>query len=173
MSDPMNEQPPVVEQPPQDAELQKQLQEFHNGANWFYWIAGLSVVNSLLIFFGTGWAFIFGLGITQFVDGAAGAIGEEMGGGTGAWVVRAIGLGFSIAVAAVFALIGWLANKGYGAAFIFGMVIYVLDALVFIAAAFLGAPDWLGLAFHALALFFMFRGYSALRQLKTVQPVAA
>src|SRR5574340_77246 len=40
-----------------------------NGANWFYWIAGLSVVNSVIVLFGGAWYFLVGLGATQFVDG--------------------------------------------------------------------------------------------------------
>jgi len=173
MSDSMNEQPPVVEQPAPNAELQKRLKEFHGGANWFYWIAALSVINSLLMFSGSKWSFIFGLGVTSIIDALAAVIVEEMGGGLGVWFVRAIALGFSVAIAAAFVLIGWLSNKGYGPVYVIGMIIYLLDALLYIGLLFIGEPDWLGLGFHAFALFLMFSGYSALRKLDALQTPAA
>jgi hypothetical protein len=36
-----------------------------------------------------------------------------------------------------------------------------LDGIIFVLA-----QDWLGVGFHALILFFLFRGLSALRQLR-------
>jgi hypothetical protein len=39
-----------------------------NGAKWFYWIAGLSLVNSLVVVFGGNFHFVLGLGITSVVD---------------------------------------------------------------------------------------------------------
>ena len=39
------------------------------GAKWFYWIVGLSIVNSLLAMGGAPIRFVFGLGLTQFVPG--------------------------------------------------------------------------------------------------------
>jgi hypothetical protein len=41
------------------------------GASWFLWVAGLSMVNSVLSLSGTGFRFIFGLGIAQIVDALA------------------------------------------------------------------------------------------------------
>src|ERR1044071_6443875 len=45
-----------------DAVLEKQLK---GGGSWFYWIAGLSLVNSVLALSGSETRFILGLGITQ------------------------------------------------------------------------------------------------------------
>jgi fatty acid desaturase len=45
-----------------------QLRLIRSGANWFIWIAGLSLVNSALFAIGSNWAFFLGLGATQFVD---------------------------------------------------------------------------------------------------------
>src|SRR5690349_15552832 len=42
-----------------------------SGAGWFYWIAGLSLINSVIAATGAGWAFIVGLGVTQFIDAFA------------------------------------------------------------------------------------------------------
>ena len=41
------------------------------GARWFYWIAGLSFVNSLVVISGGSLHFVVGLGITSIVDAAA------------------------------------------------------------------------------------------------------
>lgn len=139
---------------------------FKNGANWFYWIAGLSVVNSAISLFQGGLGFIFGLGVTQVVDAIAVAILEEQGDGAG--LVRIIALGTSVFVAGFFVLFGWLAKQGMGWAFLIGMFLYLLDGLLF-----LWAQDWLSLAFHGFALYAMFRGYTALRQLKAIVPPAA
>jgi len=70
-------------------------------------------------------------------------------------------------------LIGWLSNKVYGPVYVIGMIIYLLDALLYIGLLFIGEPDWLGLGFHVFALFLMFSGYSALRKLNALQTPAA
>src|SRR6266576_107363 len=38
------------------------------GGQWFYWIAGLSLVNAAIGFTGADWRFILGLGVTQIVQ---------------------------------------------------------------------------------------------------------
>lgn len=147
-------------------ELARQTGAFKGGANWFYWIAGLSVVNSVISLLQGGMGFIFGLGVTQFVDAIGAAIVQEQGDGTG--VIRIIALGMSVFVAGFFALFGWLANRGLGWAFLLGMVLYGLDGLLFLLV-----QDWLSLGFHGFALYSMFNGYTALRRLKTIVPPVA
>src|SRR5579864_37374 len=44
-------------------------------ANWFYWIAGLSVINSIITMTGGHMRFIFGLGATSILD----AVGSQTG----------------------------------------------------------------------------------------------
>ena len=147
-------------------EMARQTAAFKGGANWFYWIAGLSVANSLISLFQGGWGFIFGLGITQIVDAIAAVILEEQGDAAG--LIRIIALGTSVFFSGFFALFGWLTNRGQGWAFILGMTLYLLDGLLM-----LWAQDWMGLAFHGFALYCMFNGYTALRRLKTIVPPAA
>jgi hypothetical protein len=55
-------------------------------------------------------------------------------------------------------MLGVFANKYKGWAFILGMVLFAMDGAVGLLI-----PDWIGIAFHAYALFMIFRGYSALR----------
>jgi len=154
--------------PPQQAaamEMATQTAAFKRGANWFYWIAGLSVVNSVISLLQGGMGFIFGLGVTQVVDAIGVAIVQEQGDDTG--LIRIIALGVSVFVAGFFVLFGWLANRGAGWAFLIGMFLYALDGLLF-----LWVQDWLSLGFHVFALYCMFNGLTALRKLKLIVPPA-
>ena len=57
---------------------------------------------------------------------------------------------------------GWLRIDGDGP--MSGLVLYGLDGLIFLLVA-----DWVGLAFHVLALVFIFNGFMALRKLKATR----
>ena len=141
-------------------------QKFRNGANWFYWVAALSLINSLIVLFGGGWAFIFGLGTTQVVDALGAVVVEEFPDSVlmikgGAFVISLVLLG----VAGVF---GWLAHKGIVPVFIIGIVLYCLDGLLFVIGG-----DILGLLFHGFVAYQMMAGLQALRQLHQVVRRAA
>lgn len=143
--------------------IEQQGKALKIGANWFYWIAGLSVVNSLIQFFGGEWGFIVGLGITQVVDALAAVVAEQTGDGTGA--IRLVALALDIGVAGLFALFGWFAGRRKAPAFVVGMILYALDGLLFLLV-----QDWLSLGFHAFALFGLFGGLKALRSLRELEP---
>src|SRR5438128_11293082 len=49
-----------------------------NGAQWFYWIAGLSLINAAIALAGQEWRFLLGLGVSRVVRG----VGRAGGGGT-------------------------------------------------------------------------------------------
>lgn len=155
----MPPQPPAVS----DQEMQIfQLQRQHkSGANWFYWIAGLSLVNSVLWLTGQEWTFIIGLGATQLVDGITIGLLEETN--AGEWIKYAA-MGIDILIAGIYVLFGFLANKGFKAGFIVGMVLYALDGLIFLMV-----QDFLSIGFHVFALFWIFGGLKALSQLKRIR----
>jgi len=121
------------------------------GGQWFYWIAALSVVNSLVVIFGGNLHFVVGLGMTSVVD----AIARRMGGAGS--VLAIIINGF---VAGVFVLLGSFAVKAQRWAFLLGMALYLLDAYLLVAGR-----NYLALAFHAYALLAIYRGYTVTRQL--------
>jgi len=121
------------------------------GAKWFYWIAGLSMINSLVVIFGGNFHFVVGLGITSVVDAFAKRVGSAGG------VLDIIINGF---VAGVFVLFGAFASKAQKWAFLVGMALYLLDGLLLVSG-----KDYLGVAFHAYALFAIYRGYTVTRQL--------
>jgi len=153
------------------AEADGLRQATRSGANWFYWIAGLSLVNSVVQLFGSDYNFIIGLGITQVLDAFAQVTTESVTGSTAA-VVRGAALFLDVLVAGVFSLFGLFAGRGRGWAFVVGMILYALDGLIF-----LFVQEWMSLGFHAFALYGIWAGYSSLRKLQTlgqsVEPVPA
>jgi hypothetical protein len=134
---------------------------FKSGANWFFWIAGLSLINSIILLSGGQWNFIVGLGITQIIDSFGLAASGEAG-GAGKIVVFI----FDLMVAGVFILFGVLARKGYGGAFIVGMIVYALDGMLFLLV-----KDFLSIGFHIFIMFLIFSGYGAYKKLKSMGKV--
>lgn len=132
-------------------------QTSRNGANWFYWIGGLSILNSLFYANGTDWGFLAGLGITQVIDAFAIGFSE-----TARTPMYAIVL--DVAVAAAFLWVGRAAIRGRTHVYTAGMAVYALDALLFVWVA-----DWIGLGFHGLALVGMWSGWRAARSLREVE----
>jgi len=129
-----------------------------SGANWFYWIAGLSVINSVIFVFGANVSFLAGLGITQLMDAIIG-LSIEQGAPT---FLKVVAVGFDLIVVAIFALIAYYSGRRFTAAFIIGIVLYLLDGLLLLV---LGA--YLTAGFHAFALYFIIRGFFACRKLNT------
>lgn len=133
----------------QDAEALRHLQtRINRSASWFYWIAGLSIVNSCIIAFDGGFNFLIGLGVTQIVDGFAWGTVQE---GAPEYVTH-IGLAISVCVSLVFALFGFAGRKRILAVYVFGMVLYGLDGLIFLAF-----QDWFPFGFHIFALFGLYK----------------
>lgn len=146
-----------IQQIEQKLRLEK---EFKNGAGWFYWLAGLSLVNSVVALVGGNLNFVFGLGITQIVDGLALGLYETYGN----FVIKALALGVDFCVSGIFILFGVFANKRHKWAFIAGMVLYSLDSIIFILI-----KDYFGLAFHAFALYLIFRGFKASKEIAELE----
>jgi hypothetical protein len=157
--EPIRDRPAETAVSPVVEESSDKKQAFRSGANWFFWIAGLSLVNSAIIMFGGQWNFIVGLGITQFVDGMV--LFAALDGAQASIILKVVCGAINLAITGMFALFGVLALKRHTWAFITGMAIYALDGLLFL---FVG--DYLAVGFHAFALFFLFRGFQAMRELK-------
>ena len=121
-----------------------------SGARWFYWVAGLSLVNSLAALGGQHWRFILGLGITQFADALAARSGHGLG------IVALV----DAALVGGFVVLGRCAQRGQVWAFGVGAAFYALDGLIFLAAR-----DWVGVAFHVFVLVMTVRGLDAARRL--------
>ena len=126
------------------------------GANWFYWIAGLSAVNSLIFALGGKVSFIIGLCYTQIVD----AFSDAAVASGGPTFLRALAMVFNIAIVGFFALVGYYANRSFKTAFMIGIAVYSIDALLWLLYG-----GYLEIAFHIYALFFIIRGFLACREL--------
>jgi uncharacterized membrane protein HdeD (DUF308 family) len=79
-----------------------------------------------------------------------------------------VALVVDVIIAGIFVGLALLSRNGALWAFIAGMVLIVLDALLLV-----WVQDWAAVAFHALALFFIFRGLQAARQLAALRSSAA
>jgi hypothetical protein len=143
---------------PQVGSIEEKLKlenRFKNGAGWFFWIAGLSLVNSIILMVGGHWNFLIGLGITQVIDGIATGIASEAG-AEAATIIKILAFIADIVVAGVFVIFGVLAMKRYKLSFIIGMILYALDGLIFLMV-----PDFLSIGFHLFALFGLYSGLQA------------
>ena len=114
-----------------------------SGARWFWWIAGLTLVNLACDAAHANVNFVLGLAFTQ--------LAHAMLAPPAAYVIDAAFIGG-------FWLLGQQAQAGRGWAFVLGALVYLADGLVY-----LQAQDWMPVAFHAFALFSIARGFLALR----------
>ncbi|KOY52427.1 hypothetical protein I602_1987 [Polaribacter dokdonensis DSW-5] len=139
------EEIPTIEQVESVAKL-------NNGSQWFLWIFGLSAINTLILYFGGQVSFIFGLGITQVFEGIyLAAFGN----------FNLLGVIISLFISGTFAVIWHFSKNLSKPAFIIGMIIYGIDALIL-----LSIQDWLSFGVHLYALFMIFKGYQSIDELK-------
>jgi hypothetical protein len=123
-----------------------------NGARWFYWIAGLSVLNSAVALAGSQFMMLFGLTSTL--------LGTYLGiylGGAG----PVVGMVIAVLVALGFAGLGFLAERGAVWAFMTGLILYTADGLLT-----LFYKDWFAAAAHLFAIVIIFIGMQAMARLK-------
>ena len=131
------------------------VQRMRRGAGWFLTIAVLSGINSVLQVVDAKIRFIFGLGITQVVDAAGKNAGQN-------------GMFVTLAVDGLFLLMLILcwkwAKAGSQGAFLAGMIAYALDGVLLLYFS-----VWLDAAVHAYALYMMWQGFAAARELAQLQ----
>ena len=130
-------------------------QKYKNGANWFYWIAGLTIVTSLIAFGGGGWRFLISLGTTQIIDALAEGLAAELGG-----AAKVVALVLDLIVTGTFVVFGVLAGKKLLWAYGLGLVVFALDGLVTLVI-----QDWIGLIAHVVVIVLMVPGFLAGREL--------
>ena len=129
------------------------------GAANFFWIAGLSVINSVLAFVGSNTRFVIGLGFTQFIDAVAHLVGRDVPQAN--TILTVVAFLIDLVIVGLFAFFGYFSRKGHRWAFITGMILYALDAMLMFVF-----QDWLAFGFHLFFLFGLFGGLRALNQLK-------
>jgi len=123
-----------------------------SGARWFYWVAGLSLANTAAPFTGSHVHFVMGLGITRIVDLVAYRAGAA---------ATLPALVINVMIAAAFLVVGLWSSRCNQLAFGIGMLLYAADGALLVLA-----HDYLSVAFHGLALFYMYRGFVAAQHLR-------
>jgi len=114
-------------------------------ANWFYIIAALSIVNSVLAATNSSFVFIIGLGVTQVGAGMARQMGNS-----------AIAIAVDAGAVLLLVAFGYFGARRHAWAFVIGMLLYAVDGALFVMVR-----DWFAIAFHVLALYFMYQGLVA------------
>jgi len=142
-----------------NAQYTELAHRYKSGASWFYWIAALSLITSIISFSGGNWRFLISLGTTQVIDGLADVLSAELGGAP-----KVVALVLDIVLTAVFVLFGVLANKKFLWAYILGMAVFVLDGLVSLLV-----QDLIGVIAHVVVLVFMVPGFMAGRKMLEVE----
>ena len=137
--------------------------KYKSGANWFYWIAGLTIVTSIITYSGGNWRFLISLGTTQVIDAIAAGLSEQLGGAP-----QVVALVLDLILTGIFVLFGVLANKKLLWAYILGMVVFGLDGLVSLLI-----QDWIGVIAHVVVLVFMVPGFMAGRKLVEIEQMMA
>jgi hypothetical protein len=125
-----------------------------SAARWFWWIAGLSLVNTVMFYSGSSATFVVGLAMTT--------VASVMLEGS-----MALALGIVAVILAFYFLMGLFAQRGAAWAFYLGGLFYVIDALIYVKLA-----DWMSVAFHAYALYCLVRGVMRIRELAAAPPAA-
>jgi hypothetical protein len=123
-----------------------------SGANWLYWIAGLSLVNAIIFIAGGSWSFLIGLALiplmTPFADEAAGPM------------IRFTAMGICLTVVVFWGLLGYLATRRKQWAFVTAIVLYLIDTLLYFAM-----KDWVDGGFHLYVLYCLWSGARTNHQL--------
>ena len=145
---------------PRDAEIREQFERGKSGAAWFYWVAGLSLINTLCALTEANFGFALGLNVTQIAD--YGALRAVQGGADSS--VKIFALGFDLVIYALMVGCGWLSQKRVLPVFALGMALYLLDALLFFLVA-----DVVSIILHVFALWCMWAGFTAFRQLNALE----
>lgn len=123
-----------------------------HGADWFFWIAVISLINSLIVYYYQTPNTPLALGISRWLDGTTSGFNASMSMG---------GLLTNILIALVLAMFGLMARRGSDTTFVLGIFLYVIDSFLVI-----GLRDFFGFGVHLIALFFLVKGLLASRHIR-------
>ena len=148
-------QPPQY--PIQTGQIEYIDEDVTKAANWFYWKAALTVINSIIMLTGSLWAFFLGLGITQLFHGIAIGITDEIG--ESGRMFHGIALVLSLFCAAFVAFLGYQGRKGKRWALILGMIIFCFDIFLYLITF-----SIMGVVIHGIAIYMIAKGISAAKK---------
>lgn|GEM_PF-717903 len=136
-----------------------------SGARWFYWVVGLSLINTVIALANMSIHFALGLGVTSIFDAILSAAAEHGAMGKAAIICVPVNL----AILGVYGALGYCASKRMQWAFIVGLVLYSLDTALIVLSLFAGSMMFIGLIIHVVALVAIAGGIKASGQLKQVE----
>ncbi len=120
------------------------------GANWILWIVGISVVNTVMILFGSDSFFNLGLGATFIVDLLFKHVIQDSE-NHARLILQGMNIGIDGVVYAIFLGLWHLTVRRFAKwGLITAMILFTLDSLIFV-----GVGEWIPVAIHAVALFSM------------------
>jgi hypothetical protein len=137
-----------------------------SSAQWFYWIAILSVVNSVVNLMRQDELSLFGRTSSVFVNQVASGLARRHPDWFG--IFQGVALGFACCAAGGFALIGRASIRRETWCYIIGIALYALDtilALVF--------QHYLMAVFHVIVLYLLNVGLQLCRRLNEADQLAA
>lgn len=137
------------------AKLIQYQKQHREGANWFYWIAGLSVLSAVLMGIGSSIVSAISLGSIEFLIALASQVPE----------LSTVAILAGVLIIGIFAGLGFLSNKEHLWAYITGIILFLLDTALLV-----WVMDFIGIAIHALALYYLIVGCIALKKLKSIAP---
>lgn len=134
--------------------LQRAIQ---SGGSWFYWIAALTLINTITAQLKVSGQFVVGAFFTQLFDYFA-TIAKSPG-------AKTMMIGMSLIVIAIYAIMGVYSVRKQTWAFVVGLILYGLDTLLMIGMVFL-SKEGLGsvlfsILFHIFALLGIINGLRA------------
>lgn len=127
-------------------------------SDWWFWIAGLTAVNTGAVFAHSTWGFALGTEVVDYVNWTA--VGNPG--------IKVAALCIDAVIIGLIALWGVLCKKGFRWAFWSGMVLYGLDTILA-----LYARQWIDGAFHAYAIYSIYQGVAAAGLLKKLEAAVA
>lgn len=123
-------------------------QKAKNGSSYFYWIAFFAVLNQVMDKLASERSFVFGLGIPQYVNTQLASANSNT-----LW-------GIIIALAVLFVVIGFFAQRKNQPIYIAGIAIYLVDMVFAILA-----QDVVSAVMHVVFTVLLVMGLIAMRKL--------
>lgn len=129
-----------------------------NGANWFYLIGVLSLINALLSLSNKNIRFIFGLISTDFF-----ILLSKL---TKLQNIKLTFYVITFILCAFFIIIGYLGNKQKKWCFIVGGILYSADTVLLLLF-----KNYHDIFWHIIAIYAIFKGFTAINKIKNVDTV--
>lgn len=155
-----------IEQQQAMAEIEKLESQFKSGPNWMLAIAAFTVINIVLIHLGLDFVFFLGLSFNAMIDvmGHTLAVDPEFD----MPIIKYVALGVSVFTLLCWGLLGFAAINRYSWMMLAGVIAYGADTLITVGVLVLDPSNFLWLLIHAVAGYYMVRGWLALRKLNAL-----